>query len=148
MQEIFLVEERWHVSVVSVTRMYLEHRCHSYFNLSGAEEVLGKPVPTLTEEIPFLLPSHFFVQPQFPAVWAAPAFTIPPQVAMWFLFFFSFPEKWMEKWRPVCAGGAASGGEAEAGGRGAGCEAAARSEVWRLHLAALLFLRLYFWKCI
>lgn len=31
---------------------------------------------------------------------------------------------------------------------GAGCERAARSEVWRLDLTALLFLRLYFKKCI
>lgn len=72
--------------------------------------------------------------------------------ADFYLFFFS--EKWMEKLKLLSGGGgrALLGGKRRLEGRlrlvavalGPLCETAARSEVWRLHLTALLFLRVYF----
>lgn len=59
MQEFVLVEEHWHVFVVGVTWMHLDHCWYLYFMLWGADKVLGKVVPTLTEKVPLLLALSF-----------------------------------------------------------------------------------------
>lgn len=88
MQEFFLVEEHWHVFVVCVTRMHLDHYWHLYFMLQGADKVLGKVVPTLAEKVPPLLTvsfspsSRLYGQSQL-----SPSFL---QFTSWFLIVFLF----------------------------------------------------------
>lgn len=134
MQELFLVEEHWHVFVVCVTGMHLDHYWHLYFMLWGADKVLGKVVPTLTEKallwaLSFSHNSRLYEQSQ-------PSPSLLSSQADFNCFSF-MRNGWKTKGCSVL-GEAPSREEAETSGHGADVrpETTAEGEVW--DLASLL----------